>query len=120
MRRSPVKPKSLYRELTMTLIAVVSMVAIVVGVLEYVYAVQRQAAQFDRAVERYETDLHQLLELPLWNVDDALVEKIGSAISTNADLAFVAIRDENERIIYRHGKQDGELITRDIMIKHHG
>ncbi|MDH5669255.1 MAG: response regulator, partial [Nitrospira sp.] len=42
------------------------------------------------------------------------------AISTNADLAFVAIRDENERIIYRHGKQDGELITRDIMIKHHG
>ena len=120
MRTLPHPPKSLYRELTTALIAMISLVAIVVAVLDYVYTVRRQNTQFELAAARYEADLFQLLEWPLWNVDDVLVEKIGGAVITNTGLAFITIRDDAQRVIYQHHNKSGEAITRDIVVRHNG
>ncbi|MDD2777044.1 MAG: PAS domain S-box protein [Gallionella sp.] len=120
MNAQTTKPKSLYRELTMTLVVLISLVSLVVGLLDYLYASRAQTAQFENNATRYVSDLHQLLELPLWNVDDALVKKIGNAIVTNDEIAALTIRDEQRRIIFHHSKLNGDIIKREAVIHHDG
>lgn len=104
----------------MMLVVLISLVSITVGIVDYLYSSRMQTAQFESNAARYESDLHQLLELPLWNVDDALIKKIGSAITTNKEFAYLSIRDEKQRVIYHYSKYDGDIIKRELVVRHNG
>lgn len=104
----------------MMLVVLISLVSITVGIVDYLYSSRMQTAQFESNAARYESDLHHLLELPLWNVDDALIKKIGSAITTNKEFAYLSIRDEKQRVIYHYSKYDGDIIKRELVVRHNG
>ncbi len=120
MNLPPITHKSLYRELTTTLVVLISLIAMAVGIMDYLYSSHIQTEHFKSSAARYESDLHQLLEIPLWTVDDALVIKIGNAITTNEGIASLTIHDENNRLIYSHSKNNGDILKREVIIRHKG
>lgn len=110
--------KSLYRELRMALAIVVAVVSIGVNLLNYLYLSREAATLQESKSLQYAANLRGTLESPLWEVNDNLVQKIGDAFSANPEIAFLAIRDENQRVIYRHERPNGGQANRVIAIKH--
>jgi PAS domain S-box-containing protein len=114
------KPKSLYRELTIALVALVTLVSIAVNLLNYAYFSREAETLYESKSSEYAVYLREALEWPLWNVDDELIGKIGSAFASNAEIALLTIRDDQRRVVYHHEKPNGELLRREIAIEHNG
>ncbi len=113
-------PKSLYRELTMALVLLVTLVSFMVSLLNYFYASRESGAQFDSKVAAYTANLNESLEWPLWNMDDELIAKIGMAFTGNTEISSLLIFDDRQRIVYSHGKPGGNQIGRSFIIEHEG
>ena len=114
------KSKSLYRELTIALIALVSLVSIVVSLLGYYYTSREAGVIFESKVSMYSANLRESLEWPLWNIDDELVLRIGDAFTSNAEIASLSIRDDEQRVVYQHDNPNGNQLKRVFLIKHNG
>lgn len=114
------KPKSLYRELTMALVVLVSLVSIAVNLLNYLYLSRDAEELYESKSSEYAARLRQSLEWPLWNIDDELIQKIGSAYVSNAEIALLTIRDDQRRVIYRYEKSNGDQVSNVVPIKHNG
>ena len=114
------KPKSLYRELTIALVVLVSLVSISVNLLNYLYFSHQAEALYESKSSEYAVYLREALEWPLWNVDDELIGKIGSAFASNDEIASLTIRDDQQRAVYRQEKPNGNQIKRTIAIDHNG
>ncbi|MFH2140448.1 MAG: ATP-binding protein [Pseudomonadota bacterium] len=115
-----VKPKSLYKELTSTVVISVSLIAILFGTLNFLYAQHNQSRLFDAKTMQYEADLQRLLEPALWSIDDELVKKIGLAITTNNDISSLIVKDEQQRTIFQFARDQRNIIKRNIVVKHDG
>lgn len=96
------KLPSLFTELTTALVSLVTLVSIAGGVINYLYFSQQvQRDQQNRSAE-YAEYLRDSLEWPLWNIDDELITKIGTAFAANPEMATLIVRDEEQRVIYQH------------------
>ncbi len=120
MGTTPEKPKSLYRELTIAMVVLVSLVSIAVNLLNYFYLARDAEAAYESRSSEYAVYLRDALEWPLWNVDDELVGDIGSAFTSNAEIATLVIRDDQQRLVFQHEKRNGNQIKRKINIEHNG
>ncbi|ADL55334.1 ATP-binding protein [Gallionella capsiferriformans] len=115
-----VNEKSLYRELTISLALLVSLVSIAVSLLNYAYSSREADVMLASKISAYTDNLRESLEWPLWNVDDELISKIGRAFVANAEIAELTIRDDQQRVIYQHRHRDGRLILREFSVEHEG
>jgi PAS domain S-box-containing protein len=120
MNASSGKPKSLYRELTVALIALVSLVSVAVSLLNYFYSSRDADAQLEGKISGYTSNLRESLEWPLWNIDEELVGNIGRAVSTNTEISALTIRDDQQRVVYQHVNPDGDQLRREFVITHGG
>lgn len=118
--RASFKEKSLYRELTIALMLLVSIVSITVSLLNYFYASRESDALRESKLSGYTANLRESLEWPLWNVDDELTGKVGSAFATNSEIAYLSVRDDQQRVVYQHVNPDGHQIKRQFVIEHDG
>ncbi|MDO8207094.1 MAG: ATP-binding protein [Gallionella sp.] len=114
------KSKSLYRELTIALVVLVSIVSIAVSLINYVYSSREADALLESKLSGYTANLRESLEWPLWNIDDELIGRVGSAFTTNSEIAFLSIRDDQQRVVYSHVNPDGHQIKRKFVIEHDG
>jgi PAS domain S-box-containing protein len=114
------RPKSLYRELSIALVMLVTLVSLTVNLLNYVYSSRKSDAQFESKVSAYSASLKESLEWPLWNIDDESVVRIGLAFASNAEIASLIILDDQQRIVFKHSKPNGNQITRKFSMEHEG
>lgn len=114
--------KSLYRQLTIALVMVVSVVSITVSLFNYLYTARESKAIFASSIAAYSTSLRNSLELPLWNVDDESVAVISGAFVNNADIASLTVLDDEQRVVFGHRKpnEKGEETKQVIAIEHEG
>ena len=112
--------KSLYRQLLIALIVLVTIVSFIVSLLNVLYSSHESEATFESKVLVYSDSLRDSLEWPLWNVDDELVSKIGTAFSSNTDIASLIILDDQKHVIYDHFKPNENQTKRLIVIEHEG
>ncbi|MFA6922082.1 MAG: PAS domain-containing protein, partial [Gallionella sp.] len=117
---SGVQQKSLYRELTIGLVVLVSLVSVAVSLFNYVYSTREADALLDSKVSAYTANLRESLEWPLWNIDDELIGKIGRAIATNEEIASLTVRDDQQRLVYSHQNSNGNQLKREFVIEHNG
>ena len=120
MNSSAKKPKSLYRELTIAMVVLVSLVSIAVNLLNYLYFSRQAETLYESKASEYTVYLREALEWPLWNIDDELIVKVGSAFASNAEIASLTIRDDQQRVIYHQEKPHENLPRREIAIMHNG
>lgn len=112
--------KSLYRELTIALVVLVTLVSLAVSLLNYYYASHQAEIQFEAKVAGYTASLRESLEWPLWNLDEELIVNIGSALMTNAEISSLTIMDDQQHVVYHHINPNGHLIKRQFLIEHEG
>lgn len=118
MQNSP--EKSLYRELTIGLVVLVTLVSVTVSLINYVYSSRQAGEQFEAKVSGYSASLRESLEWPLWNMDDELIVKVGTAFATNTEIASLTIYDDRQRVVYRHTNPNGNQLKRSFVITHEG
>ncbi len=117
---SEIKPKSLYRELSIALVVLVTLVSLTVSLLNYYYISRQAQAVFESKISGYTVNLRESLEWPLWNIDDELISKIGNAFASNAEIASLAVIDDQQHVVYQHSNPDGNQIRRQFDIEHEG
>ena len=118
MQNSP--EKSLYRELTIGLVVLVTLVSVAVSLINYVYSSHQTGEQFEAKVSGYSVSLRESLEWPLWNMDDELIVKVGTAFATNTEIASLTIFDDRQHVIYHHTNPNGHQLKRSFVITHEG
>ena len=117
----PIVPnKSLYRQLTIALIVLVSIVSVTLSLFNYLYNSRESEAIFAGKVAAYSSSLRDSLELPLWNVDDESVREISAAFANNADIASLTILDEEQRVVFQHAKPNGNQVQQVVSLDHEG
>ena len=118
MQNSP--EKSLYRELTIGLVVLVTLVSVAVSLINYVYSSHQAGELFDAKVSGYSASLRESLEWPLWNMDDELIVKVGTAFATNTEIASLTIFDDRQQVVYQHTNPNGHQLKRSFVITHEG
>jgi PAS domain S-box-containing protein len=114
------RPRSLYGDLVLALTLLIVAVSVSGTLLAYRYFSQQADATYRNKITEYSSYLRDSLELPLWNLDDELIEKIGSAFTANHEIAMLIIRDDQRRVVYRQDKPDERQIRNTISIRHRG
>ena len=112
--------KSLYRQLTIALVVVVSIVSVTITLFNYLYTARDSEAIFASKVAAYSSSLRDSLELPLWNLDDESVNEIADAFAHNADIASLRILDDEQRVVFQHSKPNENQIKHVVGIEHEG
>jgi len=87
------KSRSITTGLTIGLILTVVLVSTIAISLSYFKASQRAKAQLLDKVEEYKLALTQGLEIPLWNLDDKIIEHMGMIYAQNELVAKLRIID---------------------------
>jgi PAS domain S-box-containing protein len=118
---SPVeKPKSLYRQLTIALVLLVTLASFAVNWLNYLHFSNEDEEIYAARVTEYSEHLRESLEWPLWNIDDELIVKVGDAFAANDEVAMLTVYDDQQRIVYQKEKLNGKQLSRIISVKHEG
>jgi two-component system, sensor histidine kinase and response regulator len=120
MRKSDKQIKSLYHQLSLALIALISLVMIAFNVLNYFYSEMALRAESATQMKQYSDNLQSELEYPLWNVDDERIVQVGSLFTANKEIGALIIRDDQHRIIYQKVKPGASVNTHKIAMLHNG
>ena len=114
------KQKSLYHKITVALVLLVSLVSITVNLINYIYSSHEAETVYKSKLIDYTVYLSDSLEWPLWNMDDNLIEKVGSAFVSNPEIVLLTIRDDQNRVIYNRQKPNVKSVNRELSIDHKG
>lgn len=114
------KSKSLYRELTIALVVLVTLASLVVNWLNFLHFSNEDEELYEARVSQYSEHMRESFEWPLWNIDDELIVKVGDAFASNDEIAMLTVRDDRQRIVYNKEKLKGRQISRLIAVKHEG
>ena len=112
--------KSLYHKITVALVLLVSLVSITVNLINYIYSSHEAETVYKSKLIDYTVYLSDSLEWPLWNMDDNLIEKVGSAFVSNPEIVLLTIRDDQNRVIYNRQKPNLKSVNRELSIEHKG
>ncbi|MBI3222378.1 MAG: EAL domain-containing protein [Nitrosomonadales bacterium] len=117
---APKQPKSVYQAITVYVIALVVVVTIAVNALTFFYSVHEEENLYQGKLSTYAAYLSESLELPLWNIDNELVGKIGASFASNAEIATLIIRDDRQQVVYQSLEPAESQFKREIEIRHNG
>jgi len=112
--------KSLYHKITTALVLLVSFVTITVNLVNYIYSSNEARTAYNNKLFEYSVYLRESLEWPLWNMDDNLLNKVGSAFAANPEIVLLTISDDQNRVIYNQQKPNVKSISRELSIEHRG
>ena len=112
--------QSLYHKIRVALIVLVSLASITVNLLNYIYSSHEAELAYKSKLSEYTIYLHEALEWPLWNMDDNLIEKVGGAFSSNAEIVLLSIRDDENRVIYNRQKPNVNSVNNEFTLEHKG
>jgi PAS domain S-box-containing protein len=111
---------SLYRELTIKLVILVSLVSFIANLVNYIYLANEAKASQHIQLTEYSSYLSNSLEAPLWNIDNELVTNIGKAFVANAEISSLTIVDDEHRTVFNYGVLKNDDVKRSISIEHNG
>ncbi|MDP2805148.1 MAG: ATP-binding protein [Gallionellaceae bacterium] len=114
------KSKSLFQQLSIALIVLITLVSFSFNLLSYLYFAYDARNASESKVAEYAEHLRGELEWPLWNIDDERVAQIGSVFAGNIEIVSLIIRDDQARIVYQHIKPETSKLKRKIAVIHNG
>jgi signal transduction histidine kinase/CheY-like chemotaxis protein/HPt (histidine-containing phosphotransfer) domain-containing protein len=123
MQFSTRKNKSLFRQLSIALIVLITLVSLTFNFINYLYFSHGAKVSLENSVEEYVEYLRSELEWPLWNIDDERVAQIGSVFASNAEIESLIVRDDHARIVYQQIKRNPVKTVktvRKIAVQHGG
>ena len=113
--------RSISRTLTLSLIATVIVVKIVTVSSIYLILSIRAKSQLAQKADEYITSLTTVLEIPVWNLDDLTIKRIGEAYAHNDLVESIIIADYQGHGYYDFNrKSKSAVITRSATIIHNG
>ncbi|MDD2721507.1 MAG: ATP-binding protein [Gallionella sp.] len=112
------RSRSLYRELSLAMILLVTVASAIVALLNYYKMSEEVADYIDNQYAQISGVMAEPLEAALWNVDDELVAKIGGAMMLGEGVASVTIRDDQQRVVFHGEKTAGQAIHREFKLLH--
>ena len=115
------KGRSISRDLTIFLVLVVVVTfALVISVRSLVVS-RKAKAQLEEKVDEYMSYLIDSLELPIWNLDEESVRKIGKSYIDNELVAVIRITRPDGNVIFEKVKEnEQDLIKRAGKVIHDG
>ncbi|MBX7058584.1 MAG: ATP-binding protein [Leptospirales bacterium] len=112
--------RTLARDLALALMAAVSLTLAILGLVVYlVLAADQEMRLSERTAERADR-LAEVLSLPMWNLDEDSIRRIGRAYSDSSDIARIEVRDESGAV-YDFGPQPAPgsdfVVEREIRLR---
>ncbi len=112
---------SIARRLTISISAIVILVAAIALAVNYYLAVENARDRLLKKTDRYRTNLVQSLDIPLMNYDKETVMRIGSAYASDNEVAILQITTNlNERFYYIRKTSQGDLVVKTGRVFHAG
>ncbi len=115
------KRRSLSTELAVSLVMLVLLVEGVLLFLIYQQQADDLYAQLLEKADEYAVNLSQTLAVPIWDLDDEQIRRIGDGFARNDLVASILIRDAEGTIYFQFDRDaDGTSIVREVPIVHAG
>ena len=111
--------RAISKDLTISLVAVVVIVSILFSSLTYFIVSKKAKFQLDEKADDYISYLVDSLEMPLWNIDEEGVIKVGESYINNELVARLRITESIDNVIFDRTKEDKRnLINRSGEVTH--
>ncbi len=119
--KTPWIRRSIANDLILGFVLVVLLVSGVVLAINYALVARQNRLRNEHRIQEYLAYLVESLEIPLWNLDDATVEKVGEAFSNNVLVAGLKVVTSDGRVVYAfHRPGETDRISRTGVITHDG
>ena len=116
-----VKHRTISQDIVISLVLAVSLVSALTIFLNFKSLSQKYELQNRQKTVEYIAYLVESLELPMWNVDEEGVKKIGRSFTKNELVAKLSIKDSSGKTWYQRLKEDEtDLIGQSGTITHRG
>ncbi|NNG02362.1 MAG: response regulator [Desulfobacteraceae bacterium] len=113
--------RSLSRDIILSLSIVVIITASIYMFVTYSILSRQAQHQFEGKADEYITFLQKSLEIPLWNMDEASIQKVCNSFVRNDTVSLLKITDTTERLSFSYENESpGDHIRRNAMIEHNG
>jgi two-component system, cell cycle sensor histidine kinase and response regulator CckA len=112
---------SISRALTVALILMVVVVSTVTVFLNYLNLSQKTKIQLEEKANEYITSLAGVLEIPLWNLDELNVKRIGEAYAQNELFEKLKFTDNMGNVFFDYKRENSSpLVRRVSQVLHQG
>ncbi|MBI5203533.1 MAG: hypothetical protein HZA11_01290, partial [Nitrospirae bacterium] len=86
--------KSISRNLTLSLIIVVTLVSVTPIFISYIRSSREAMRELEARASEYATSIANMLSHPLWNMDKSAINQIGNFYFSYADIEKIKIVDD--------------------------
>ena len=115
------RKRSISTELAISLVLLVFMVEGVLLFLIYNQQSKELFAQLNEKADEYAVNLSETLAVPIWDLDDEQIRRIGDGFARNDRVATILIRDVEGSVYYQFDRQaSGNPIVREVPVVHIG
>lgn len=115
-----IKHRTISRDLVISLVLAVTVVSILTIFLNYWVLSRKSEQENKRKALEYLDYLKDSLELPLWNIDEIGVNKIGNSFIKNELVAMLKIKDSQGNVWFERLSDEPELLEKSAAIIHKG
>lgn len=113
--------KSISRNLTLSLIIVVTLVSVTPIFISYIRSSREAMRELEARASEYTTSIANMLSQPLWNVDKNAINQIGNFYFSYEDMEKIRISDDLGEVYLDLKKgRDEPLIVKTSDVYHHG
>ena len=105
------KSRSISRDLTIGLILAVVVVSTIATLFSYFDASRKARSQLEDKADEYLVSLTDILEIPLWNLDDRTINRIGRSYAQNELVQELRVIDSWGTVYFELEKGSGESQT---------
>jgi signal transduction histidine kinase/uncharacterized protein YjeT (DUF2065 family) len=115
------RQRSISTELAVSLVLLVLMVEGMLLFLIYNQQAKDLFAQLNEKADEYAVNLSETLAVPIWDLDDEQIRRIGDGFARNDQVATILIRDVEGAVYYQFDRQvSGNPIVREVPVVHIG
>ncbi len=100
------KNRSISRDLTLSLVAVLFLVASVTIFLNSYFLIQKGKTQLETKTEEYFSSLSNVLIIPIWNYDSLSIESICNTYMQNEHISGLRVLDAEKNVLYMKQKDN--------------
>ena len=115
------RTRSLSAELAISLVLIVLLVEGVLLLLIYDRQSDELYRQLQEKADEYAVNLSETLAVPIWDLDDEQIRRIGEGFARNTLVAAITIRDAEQKLFYQFERPNAATpIVREVPILHTG